>query len=118
MTPLPAKFWARVDKNGPEGVHSQTGESLGPCWVWTASCAARGYGIWQDGKGSSDGESQDEDGESEHRYCARIEHGNGGTAKQAKRLASDPAVVSDGSGYAARLRVLPTFGCALHEAKS
>ena len=62
--------------------------------------------------------SADEDGESEHHYCARIEHGNGGTSQQTKRLGTDLAVVTDGSGYAARLRVLPTFGCALYEAKT
>lgn len=58
-----------------------------------------------------------EEGESAHRLCARIEHGNGGSGQQTKKLASDPAVVTDGSGYAARLRVLPTFGCTLHEAE-
>lgn len=57
----------------------------------------------------------DEEGESDHRLCARIEHGNGGSGQQTKKLASDLAVVTDGSGYAARLRVLPTFGCVLHE---
>ncbi len=65
--------------------------------------------------GEGKGESEDEDGESAHRLCARIEHGNGGSGQQTKKLASDPAVVTDGSGYAARLRVLPTFGCTLHE---
>ena len=38
-------------------------------------------------------------------------------SQQRKELATDAAVVTDGSGYAARLRVLPTFGCTLHEPK-
>lgn len=63
------------------------------------------------------GETFEEDGESGHHYCARIEHGNGGGSQQAERLAKDLAVVTDGSGYAARLRVLPSFGCALHESR-
>jgi len=58
---------------------------------------------------------EDEEGESAHRLCARIEHGNGGSGLETKKLATDLAVVTDGSGYAARLRVLPTFGCMLHE---
>lgn len=37
-----ARFWAKVDKNGPDGVHSQTGENLGPCWLWTAAMAGPG----------------------------------------------------------------------------
>lgn len=57
---------------------------------------------------------------SSHGTCVRIVHGNGyredtppwPAVKQA------PAVVIDGSGYAARLLVLPSFGCTLHEEKS
>ena len=47
--------------------------------------------------------------------CARIIHGNDG--KRAHVLRKENAVVTDGSGYAARLCVLPTFGCNLHEPK-
>ena len=44
-TKLPARFWAKVNKNGPDGTHSQTGENLGPCWLWegTRACTG-GYG--------------------------------------------------------------------------
>ncbi len=54
-----------------------------------------------------------EEHESEHRNCNRIHHGNGTTTRE---TLTEPAVVTDGSGYVARLRVLPTFGCALWEA--
>lgn len=50
------------------------------------------------------------DDETDHRSCVRIKHGNGGEASP-----DESAVVVDGSGYTARLLVLPTFGCALHE---
>lgn len=51
--------------------------------------------------------------ETEHHACARIIHGNDGRPFPA--IKDEPAIVTDRSGYAARLRVLPTFGCALHE---
>jgi len=35
-----ARFWAKVDKNGPTVSHV---DGLGPCWLWTAS-RCRGYG--------------------------------------------------------------------------
>ena len=60
----------------------------------------------------------EEEHASEHHYCARVQHGNGGSAYQRETLAKDAAVVTDGSGYAARLRVLPTFGCVLHEPRT
>jgi hypothetical protein len=37
------RFWANVDRHGPDGFHSQTGENLGPCWLWTAA-PYDGYG--------------------------------------------------------------------------
>jgi len=52
--------------------------------------------------------------ETQHQTCARIVHGNGGDSPG---VAHELAVVVDGSGYAARLCVLPTFGCALWEPK-
>jgi len=56
--------------------------------------------------------------ESEHRTCTRIIHGNGYKERlDHSRTFQEPALVTDGSGYAARLVVLPTFGCVLHEAK-
>lgn len=57
----------------------------------------------------------------EHHSCVRIIHGNGyGEREDGRHVdpAKEPAYVVDGSGYAARLCVLPTFGCVLHEAKS
>lgn len=39
------RFWAKVDKEGPIGVHSQTGELLGNCWVWTGAIS-QGYGMF------------------------------------------------------------------------
>lgn len=53
----------------------------------------------------------------EHRSCVRIIHGNA-TAETRRRAANEPAAVVDGSGYAARLIVLPTFGCVLHEERA
>jgi hypothetical protein len=57
--------------------------------------------------------------ESEHHACARIIHGNRYISEfgEAVKRFAEPAVVTDGSGFAARLMVLPTFGCALHEPK-
>ncbi len=51
---------------------------------------------------------------SEHHQCKRVLHGNAGGRETADRL-TQPAVVVDGSGYVAQLRVLPTFGCVLWE---
>jgi len=50
-----------------------------------------------------------------HHACARVIHGNGHRNK--KSAANELAVVTDGSGYAARLQVMPAFGCVLHEEK-
>lgn len=36
-----ARFWAKVDKNGPTPPHCP---DLGPCWLWTASPASKRYG--------------------------------------------------------------------------
>ncbi len=38
------RFWAKVDKHGPDGFHSQTGANLGPCWLWTPPPGTGGYG--------------------------------------------------------------------------
>ncbi len=35
-----ARFWAKVDKNGPTQLHMQT-----PCWVWTAYKNKTSYGM-------------------------------------------------------------------------
>lgn len=52
-----------------------------------------------------------------HHSCTRIIHGNG-DGYSYRRLSKELACVVDGSGYAARLIVLPTFGCILHEEKA
>lgn len=36
-----ARFWSKVDKNGPAPAHRP---DLGPCWLWTACKAPFGYG--------------------------------------------------------------------------
>lgn len=54
--------------------------------------------------------------ESEHATCTRIIHGNGDNDLMRQSI-RELAIVTDGSGYAARLRVLPEFGCVLHEMK-
>lgn len=41
-----ARFWSKVDKNGPTQPHMET-----PCWVWTAGKDSSGYGMfWAGGK--------------------------------------------------------------------
>ncbi len=63
---------------------------------------------------------EDEERSTKHHSCVRIIHGNG-DAKYDKGydgLSVEPALVTDGSGYAARLIVLPSFGCVLHEPRT
>lgn len=38
-----ARFWAKVDKNGPVPAHLP---ELGPCWIWTGACTGPGYGVF------------------------------------------------------------------------
>jgi hypothetical protein len=53
---------------------------------------------------------------SEHRRCLRIIHGNRDWSNTSATTKREPAIVTDGSGYAAALRVLPdVFGCSLWE---
>src|SRR5690348_13985474 len=40
-TPIEQRFWAKVNKDGPPPAHCP---ELGPCWLWTASTAGKGYG--------------------------------------------------------------------------
>lgn len=42
MDELPARFWAKIDKNGPI---PQDRPELGPCWLWTGALID-GYGVW------------------------------------------------------------------------
>jgi hypothetical protein len=37
---LEERFWSKVDKDGPTMSHMDT-----PCWIWTAYCNEKGYGI-------------------------------------------------------------------------
>lgn len=39
-----ARFWAKVNKNGPTQPHMET-----PCWLWTASKDGKGYGAFKAG---------------------------------------------------------------------
>jgi len=36
-----ARFWAKLDKNGPVPAHRP---ELGPCWVWHGATQTKGYG--------------------------------------------------------------------------
>lgn len=38
---LPPRFWAKVNKNGPE-----VRPGLGPCWLWTGAKTEKGYGTF------------------------------------------------------------------------
>ena len=40
----PARFWRKVDKNGPMPEHRP---ELGPCWLWIAGLQTDGYGIFR-----------------------------------------------------------------------
>lgn len=40
---LLARFWPKVAP-GPIGYHSQTGDDIGRCWLWTAKTNPKGYG--------------------------------------------------------------------------
>jgi hypothetical protein len=44
---IEARFWAKVNKDGPIPAHRP---ELGPCWVWTASTMSVGYGQFYMGK--------------------------------------------------------------------
>lgn len=39
-----ARFWAKVDKNGPVPSHDP---SIGSCWIWTAARFSNGYGAFR-----------------------------------------------------------------------
>lgn len=54
--------------------------------------------------------------ETTHRRCLRIIHGNKGTG-DGPSASDEPAMVLDGSGYAASLWTLPTFSCAAWETR-
>ena len=60
--PLSARLWAHVDKNGPLPPHRP---ELGPCWIWTGSSRAKGYGRISDKRHS----------EVTHRVAFRLTYG-------------------------------------------
>jgi hypothetical protein len=43
LTPLPDRFWEKVEKNGPVPAHRP---ELGPCWMWLGSTNEDGYGTY------------------------------------------------------------------------
>lgn len=42
QSPLEARFWRKVNKDGPIPKHCP---ELGPCWIWTGKTNQYGYGI-------------------------------------------------------------------------
>lgn len=63
-------------------------------------------------------ESYDEEGmgtELPHRKCLKVIHGNYYASDTEKATAETPAMVCDGSGYAASFWTLPNFGCTAWE---
>jgi hypothetical protein len=44
-SPIEQRFWAKVNMRGP-----MPSPYLGPCWLWTASLKASGYGQAWDGR--------------------------------------------------------------------
>lgn len=44
-TPAAARFWSKVDRNGPLPEHRP---DLGPCWPWTGFVDGDGYGRFRD----------------------------------------------------------------------
>jgi len=49
-----------------------------------------------------------------HHHCTLMMHANSGVL-EIWRVAELPAVLSTSGGHTVQLRVLPTFGCVLHE---
>jgi HNH endonuclease len=45
-TPFYVRFWRKVNKDGPDGLHFSTKQSMGPCWLWTGKINAHGYGAF------------------------------------------------------------------------
>jgi hypothetical protein len=71
LTPgLEKRFWAKVNKDGPLPPHCP---ELGPCWLWTGSVNAMGYGkISHGGRGAGNAYS--------HRVSYELAHGPIGPA--------------------------------------
>lgn len=45
--PYAPRFWSHVNRDGPIPDYAP---HLGPCWLWTAGCTAKGYGRFNIGK--------------------------------------------------------------------
>lgn len=60
----PARFWAKVDKNGPIPEHRP---DLGPCWIWNGATAS-GYGTSTDSDGIKNRQA--------HRISYSMAHGD------------------------------------------
>jgi len=59
------RYWAKVDKNGPEAKCIETSEDLGRCWAWTAYTHKDGHGQFRfNGKQGK-----------AHRVAWHLEHG-------------------------------------------
>ncbi len=79
VTPkLLTRFWAKVNKNGPEV------SGLGVCWVWTASKLAKGYGQFGLTRSIS---------ELAHRVAFVIEHGRGPIGGVVRHGCDNPSCV-------------------------
>ena len=48
---MEAKFWPKVDKNGPQPGPETLAAGLGPCWVWIAPIHRSGYAYIQSADG-------------------------------------------------------------------
>ena len=87
---------ARLQDAHAKAVPKKDQRNCGTCRHWSASEARV---------------TEDTPGISSHHRCIRILHGNGSRP----HVEGEPALIHDGSGYAATLWTLPTFGCALFE---
>jgi hypothetical protein len=85
--------------------------SCATCRFWNRNGRNDEHMNWDSDANGGEGESV----VTAHRRCLRILHGNAGMTKDEAAAARDLALVTDGSGYAAALRTLPTFGCVLWE---
>ena len=72
--------------------------------------STEGHEVWDHEANNGEGDYVT----SRQRRCLRILHGNGDD----RRVRDWPAMVCDGSGYAATLYTLASFGCSLHEGRA
>jgi hypothetical protein len=67
-----ARFWAKVDKNGPIPDHAP---ALGPCWLWMGSHDPRGYGRWWPAPRNDDGRPGRSLSKRAHRWAYEFQFG-------------------------------------------